>query len=309
MPCIAACGMAGRRAAAGVPTSSAGASSAVASSSDTPTRHQTTAHIFLRCSSSGKSGTGGTVSVAKKPFTARGAAGRKSRYQRSTSGSCSIGHIVGPAITVDPTGCVRNWNSVTMPKFPPPPRSAQNSSGCSSALACTCVPSASTTSAPMQAVDVRPKRRERWPMPPPSVSPPTPVVEMTPDGRRAAVLARRRVDVGPRAAAADAHGLGRRVDDDVLHAAEVDDDRVVGDAEAAAVVAATADGDALVVCAGERERARDVLRARADDDQRRGAGRSCRCGRRGRRRSRRRRGRRCRRTARGGRGVRPRQGR
>ena len=52
-----------------------------------------------------------------------------------------------------------------------------------------------------------------------------------------------------------------------LQAAEVDDDRVVRDAEAAAVVAAAADGDALVVRAGEREHARDVLRARADDDR------------------------------------------
>ncbi len=81
-----------------------------------------------------------------------------------------------------PTGCSRNWNEVTTPKLPPPPRSAQNRSGFSSALACTSVPSASTTSASSRLSIVRPYLRVRWPMPPPSVSPPTPVVEMIPHG-------------------------------------------------------------------------------------------------------------------------------
>ena len=51
---------------------------------------------------------------------------------------------VGPATTV-PTSCRRNRNEVTTPKLPPPPRSAQNRSGCSSALATTRSPLASTT--------------------------------------------------------------------------------------------------------------------------------------------------------------------
>ena len=230
----------------------------------------------------------------------------KSRYQRRTSGSCSIGHIVGPAITVEPTGWVRNSNSVTTPKFPPPPRSAQNSSGFSSALACTFVPSARTTSAPMRLSTVRPKRRERWPMPPPSVSPPTPVVEMTPDGvarpcSPVALSTSAHVQPPPTRTVSVAGSTTTSV-----HPAEVDDDRVVGDAEAAAVVAAAAHGDALLVGAGEGDRPRDVLRRSSSSRSPRGAGRSCRCGRRAPRRSRRRRVRRCRRTARAGRGVRPR---
>ncbi len=51
-----------------------------------------------------------------------------------TSGVCSSGQNVGPAMTVD-TGWQRNSNDVTTPKLPPPPRNAQNSSGFSSALA------------------------------------------------------------------------------------------------------------------------------------------------------------------------------
>src|SRR3712207_8061174 len=39
---------------------------------------------------------------------------------------------IGPAKTSGPTGWSRKSNEVTTPKFPPPPRSAQNRSGCSS---------------------------------------------------------------------------------------------------------------------------------------------------------------------------------
>src|SRR5919197_1382998 len=45
------------------------------------------------------------------------------------------------------TGCSRNSSDVTTPKLPPPPRSAQNRSGCSFSLAMTTLPSAVTTSA------------------------------------------------------------------------------------------------------------------------------------------------------------------
>ena len=100
---------------------------------------------------------------------------------RSTSALCSTGQNVGPPMIV-PTSCRRNVNDVTAPKLPPPPRSAQNRSGCSSAFAVTWRPSASTTSASSRLSIERPKRRVRWPRPPPSVRPPTPVVEMIPLG-------------------------------------------------------------------------------------------------------------------------------
>ncbi|WP_338019440.1 hypothetical protein [Saccharothrix deserti] len=45
-----------------------------------------------------------------------------------------------------PTGCNRNSNPVTIPKFPPPPRRPQNSSGFSVAVARTSSPSAVTIS-------------------------------------------------------------------------------------------------------------------------------------------------------------------
>src|SRR5207248_8501918 len=75
--------------------------------------------------------------------------------------SSDLDQNVGPAITAPPTGCVRNSNEVTTPKLPPPPRSAQNSSGCSFALACARDPSARTTSAPSRLSIVRPRSEER----------------------------------------------------------------------------------------------------------------------------------------------------
>jgi len=45
-----------------------------------------------------------------------------------------MGQTTVPVCT-GPTGCRAKVNAVTAPKFPPPPRSAQNSSGCSSAEA------------------------------------------------------------------------------------------------------------------------------------------------------------------------------
>ena len=88
-------------------------------------------------------------------------------------------------------------------------------------------------------------------MPPPSVSPPTPVVEMMPLGHRQPERVRRVVDVAPGAAAADAHGARRRIDADALHARQVDDQPVVAHAEAAAVVAAAAHREQQVVLARE----------------------------------------------------------
>ena len=81
-----------------------------------------------------------------------------------------------------PTSCSRNRNDVTTPKLPPPPRIAQYRSGFSSALARTRSPLASTSSASSRLSIARPYLRVRWPRPPPSVRPPTPVVEMIPLG-------------------------------------------------------------------------------------------------------------------------------
>src|SRR5436190_1337427 len=90
-----------------------------------------------------------------------------------------------------PTGCRRNSSDVATPKLPPPPRRAQKRSSFSSSLARSRRPSAVTTSAAMRLSHDRPYLRARYPMPPPNVRPPTPVVEITPpvvDSPRASVV-------------------------------------------------------------------------------------------------------------------------
>lgn len=85
--------------------------------------------------------------TAQDVDSSSGAASAQSRHRRTSSGARSTGKAVSPARTVGPSGSSRNSNSVTMPKFPPPPRMPQNSSALSSSLARTMLPSASTTSA------------------------------------------------------------------------------------------------------------------------------------------------------------------
>src|SRR3954449_2987815 len=57
-----------------------------------------------------------------------GACGIMSANARSTAGASSRRWTSRPPVTT-PSGCTSKTNSVTTPKFPPPPRSAQNSSG------------------------------------------------------------------------------------------------------------------------------------------------------------------------------------
>src|SRR3954452_19973002 len=163
----------------GVPTSRASlnASSAPAGS---PVYVQMSAATFWRCSASGNGGPGGTETNANQALTSSGCVGIQLRYQLSSSAASSSDQIIGPATAV---ACSCSWsvNDVTTPKFPPPPRIAQNRSGFSASLAWASVPSASTTSAPSMLSTERPYLRVRCPTPPPSSSP-TPVVEMTPNG-------------------------------------------------------------------------------------------------------------------------------
>ena len=66
------------------------------------------------------------------------------------------------------------------PKLPPPPCSAQKSSGFSSADAVSTRPSAVTTSAETRLSQASPILRSSQPLPPPSTKPPTPVVDTRP---------------------------------------------------------------------------------------------------------------------------------
>ena len=103
-----------------------------------------------------------------------------------------------------------------------------------------------------------PYLRLRCPIPPPSVSPPTPVDEMIPEGVASPcswAAASTMFQLQPPPARIGAVG---GVDLDRVQAGEVEHDAVVADAEAAAVVAAAADGEQQVVVAGERDRRRDI---------------------------------------------------
>ena len=103
-------------------------------------------------------------------------------------------------------------------------------------------------------------------MPPPSVSPPTPVVEMIPQGTAS--------PCGWVAASTSAHVqppptrtvLRVRIDRDVGEQREIGQDAVVDAAEATSVVAASACGQRQVVRSREGDRGCDVLRARAARD-------------------------------------------
>src|SRR6266699_1455773 len=83
---------------------------------------------------------------------------------------------------IGPKSWARKVKRVTTPKLPPPPRSAQKSSGCSSALTSITSPLASTSSRETKLSQVRPCLRENQPIPPPSERPATPVSDMIPAG-------------------------------------------------------------------------------------------------------------------------------
>ena len=97
---------------------------------------------------------------ANQPLSSSGACAMKRSQKRMTSGARSSSNSVGPAMT-SRTGVPRNSNDVTTPKLPPPPRIAQNRSGCWSALVVMTEPSARTISAEIRLSIVRPDRRVR----------------------------------------------------------------------------------------------------------------------------------------------------
>ena len=88
-------------------------------------------------------------------------------------------------------------------------------------------------------------------MPPPSVSPPMPVVEMMPPVRGQTERVRGVVEVAPRRAALGARRAGRGVDAHVSHAGQVEHDAVVAGAEPRHAVAAAANGEIETGLPGE----------------------------------------------------------
>ena len=132
----------------------------------------------------------------RRPTRSRGSRRRRGPSRRTSPAAARwhSGRASGPPPTRRPLrgsrarrsarGC--RWrgagtrSSVTTPKFPPPPRSPQYSSVFSSADARTRSPSAVTSSNDTTLSQDRPCSRASQPIPPPKVSPPTPVCETLP---------------------------------------------------------------------------------------------------------------------------------
>ena len=162
-------------------------------------------------------------------------------------------------------------NEVATPKLPPPPRSAQNRSGCEEASTSSTSPAAVTSSTPSRLSDARPYFAISQPSPPPSVRPAMPVVETAPPvtARPCAPAASlSSAQVTPPCAVAVRPG---GIDGDVLHVGEADHHPAVGDGAAGDVVAAAAHRHLEARAARERERGDDVLGRPGADDQRRPA--------------------------------------
>ena len=111
--------------------------------------------------------------------SSRGAAVATGTSPRRTS---AVGGSRTAPPRIMPTGKSRYWKRVTTPKFPPPPRTAQNRSGCSVSLAISWRPSAVTISTAMSASIVRPCFRTSQPTPPPRVRPAMPTEPVSPKG-------------------------------------------------------------------------------------------------------------------------------
>ena len=122
----------------------------------------------------GIGGAGITFPIAESSSGAASASATNPSIVSGVAGNMSI-----PPTTVS-SSCRRNRNRVATPKLPPPPRIAQNRSGCVSSSTCRVSPSAVTISAASRSSIVRPYFRRRKPTPPPSVMPPIPTDPVSP---------------------------------------------------------------------------------------------------------------------------------
>ena len=114
-----------------------------------------------------------SLSVAHSRRSLRGSSCRK---WGTTWAYAENGHATNARVIVGAAN-VWNVNDVTTPRCPPPPpRSAQNRSGCWVGLAVTTEPLASTTRIEVTASQVSPCARVSTPTPPPWVRPAMPTV-------------------------------------------------------------------------------------------------------------------------------------
>ena len=203
----------------------------------------------------------------------------------------SRGHISIPPRMIGPTGRSANSNSTTIPKFPPPPRSAQNRSAFSS---CGRGHDAAVGREHARGAQVV-GREAHLALEPAAAGAER---EAGDAGRRGpaagdgeAVLLRRGVELAPQHAGLHPGDLAHRVDVDALHRPDVDHQPAVGHREPGRRMAS---GAARPPPSPRPAHTRARRRRRRPTRSGRSApagGRSCRCGRGARRRSRRRRGR------------------
>ena len=105
------------------------------------------------CWSAGTNGSGGAGMMLAMVDSSSGAASARAMKPAITSGVA--GSSSRPPTIVE-TSCSRYWNRVATPKLPPPPRIAQNSSGCVWSSTWSSWPSAVTSSAASSWSIVRP---------------------------------------------------------------------------------------------------------------------------------------------------------
>ena len=230
----------------------------------------------------GRSGSGGRCMIRNEVVISSGALRVHSCQVRSTSAWRSYGHRNMPAYT-SAYGYRRNSIAVTTPKFPPPPRSAQNRSAWSSAVARTSAPSGVTSSIAVTLFAARPCLRESQLRPPPSVYPTTPTSGEEPEsGKRpcgvaASLTSSHSVPACTRAVC----GLG--VDLHAAHLLRRDQDRVLERRDRRRVVPGALRGDLQPGADRELDHGAHVVRIGGQRDERgalvdrRGSTRAGRC--------------------------------
>ena len=168
-----------------------------------------------------------------------------------------------------PMSWQRKVNDVTTPKLPPPPRRAQNRS--------VCEDSDRVHERAVREHDVRAEQVVDGEAEPPGQVADAAAERQPRDAGGADDAGRRRhaerdrgvVDVAPGAAGVGAHGVVHRVDRGAAQPRQVDDQRAVGDTQAARVVAAAAHGDVEAARAPVADAGDDVGGVVAVGDHRR----------------------------------------
>ena len=117
--------------------------------------------IGLPCTDFASQGAGGASRSPATQVSSRGAVETSCRNSSRTRGASAPGQAMAPPMISGPTGCSTYSNPVATPKFPPPPRKAQNSSACSRSEARMIRLSAVTRSTEARLSLVQPKRRVR----------------------------------------------------------------------------------------------------------------------------------------------------